>query len=814
MRAFFRHVASHESATASHCDIMLDFGIDLPHSMTHMTRRPKTLSAPLRSHLRHKALAAAFAFGLLSTSTLGMALLPQDALAATAEQRIDTIDIKGYERIEASTILSYFGLRENQQVSSYDVDKAVKALFATGFFADVSADMVDGKLTLRVLENPMVNRVVFEGNKYFEDEDLEKEIQLKPRSIYTRPRIQSDVSRLLEIYRRSGRFSAKVTPKLISRDQNRVDIVFEISEGEVTRVAGINFIGNEQFSSATLRDVIKTSEECWYCFITDFDKYDPDRLLVDEEMLRKFYTSQGYADFDVKSSVAELSSDKKSFYITFTMDEGKRYDFGEITFKSELPGTDTKKFKELITTETGELYNAEEVETSIDAMVDELGNQGFAFVDIEPQLERLPDGKTINLAYEIQEGPRVYVERIDITGNVRTLDEVVRREFRLAEGDPYSTDKLRRSEQRLRNLGFFEDVKISNEAGTAADKTKINVDVKEASTGEVTLGAGFSSTDGALADIGIREKNLLGRGQDLRLRGMFATRRQQYDLGFTEPYFMGREVAAGFDLFRITQDFRSESSFDRESNGGRLRAGYAITEHLRQNVRYSYEETDITNIREDASRFVKDQEGTNVTSLVGQSLIYDRRDNSIDPTEGYYAQFDTDVAGLGGDSKFVRPEVKSAVYYSLAPQWTTSLVGTGGYVIPLDDRNKIQDRFFIGGKNFRGFDNSGIGPRDITTNDALGGNVYYVASVEQSFPLGLPDDLGFKGAVFVDAGSLWDVDETGPEVADSSALRASAGFGVAWRSPFGPIRVDIAVPFLKEDYDEEELFQFNFGTRF
>lgn len=770
--------------------------------------------SPNRLPLR-KRLALSLLLGTAFSGAVGVAVAPCVAQAEAVSQKIGAIDIKGYERIEASTILSYFGLREGDSVSSYEIDKAVKALFATGFFADVSVDMSpDGIMTLRVLENPMVNRVVFEGNKYFEDDDLEKEIQLRPRSIYTRPRIQSDVSRLLEIYRRSGRFSAKITPKLIARDQNRVDIVFEITEGDVTRIAGINFIGNEQFSSSTLKDVIKSSEECWYCFITDYDKYDPDRLLVDEELLRKFYTSQGYADFDVKSSVAELSQDKKAFYITFTMEEGPRYNFGKIDFKSSLPGTNTNKFRKLITTDTGELYNAEEVESSIDAMVDELGNQGFAFVDIDPQLTRRPDGKTIDLTYNIQEGPRVYVERIDITGNVRTLDEVVRREFRLSEGDAYSTDKLRRTEQRLRNLGFFEDVKITNEQGTAPDKTKIKVDVKEASTGEVTLGAGFSSTDGALADIGIREKNLLGRGQELRLRGLFATERQQYDLGFTEPYFLGREVAAGFDLFKITQDFRQESSFDRNSDGGRLRMGYAVSEHLKHNIRYSFEQTEITNVRDDASRFVKDQEGTNVTSMIGQSLIYDRRDNSLDPTEGYFMQLDTDVAGLGGDSKFFRPEVKSSVYYSVAPQWTTMVAGTAGYVIPLEDDVKIQDRFFIGGKTFRGFDNAGIGPRDITTNDALGGNVYYVGTIEQSFPLGLPEDLGFKGAVFMDAGSLWDVDDTGPEVVDSSALRASIGFGIAWKSPFGPIRVDLAVPIVKEDYDEDQLFQFNFGTRF
>ncbi len=730
------------------------------------------------------------------------------------KQVVERILVSGNQRIEPRTIVTYLGIREGERVDRYDIDEGMRSLFASGFFADVSLRMqADGRLQVKVEENPTVSRVVFEGNDALDDEDLQKEIQLKPRSIYTRPTIQNDLARILELYRRSGRYAAQVEPKVILREQNRVDVVFEIQEGDVTLVRGIQFVGNEAYSSSTLRDVIRTSEECFYCFLSNDDKYDPDRLLFDQQLLRKFYTSQGYADFKVESAIAELSPEQDGFYLTFTIEEGPKYTLGDVTFDSKLAGVNESRFVELVTTKTGDLYNAEAMENSIDVMVDELGDQGFAFVDINPKMTRNQEDLTIDLAYEIEEGPRVYVERININGNMRTLDEVVRREFRLAEGDPFSTSKLQRSEQRLKNLGFFETVKVTNERGSAPDRVVINVEVQEQSTGELSLGAGFSSTDGALADVGIREKNLLGRGQDLRFRATLATERQQFDIGFTEPYFLDREVKAGFDIFKITQDFRSESSFDRESVGGRLRAGYKLTEHLDHSLKYSYEQVDITDVSDTASRFVRDQEGTNVTSLVGHALTYDKRNNAFDPSEGYYLRLSQDVAGLGGDSQFFRNEAQASWYYPVYPQWVFMIGGSAGHVLGFDDKLNIQDRFFVGGRSLRGFDNAGIGPRDITTGDALGGNLYYTITAEQQFPLGL-DEFGITGAIFVEAGSLYDVDESGPEVVDEASLRAAAGFGLGWKSPFGPIRIDFSQAFLKETYDETESIRFNFGTRF
>jgi outer membrane protein insertion porin family len=737
-------------------------------------------------------------------------------LATENRSVVSRIAIDGNQRIEQGTILSYLGIREGNTVGRYELDQGIRDLFATGFFADVDITLQrDGMLKVTVLENPMVNRVEFEGNDHLEDEELSKEVQLKSRVIYTRNKIQADVARLLELYQRSGRFSAKIEPKLIMRPQNRVDIVYEIEEGPVAKIADIRFIGNKVFASSDLEEVIRSREDCWYCFLSDFDKYDPDRLAYDQEMLRKFYTTQGYADFQVKSSIAELTTDKREFYITFTVDEGKQYTLNKVDFESGLKGTDPEALRAKVLTVPGDEYNSDAIETSIDNLVGEMGNQGYAFVDIDPQLKRNEKDGTIDLTYVINEGPRVYVERIDITGNVRTLDEVVRREFRLAEGDPFSTEKLQRTEQRLKNLGFFENVKLSNAPGSAPDKTDVKVEVSEASTGEISLGAGFSTVDGPLADFGIREKNLLGRGQDLRLHAMLAAQRQQFDLGFTEPYFLNRELAAGFDLFKTSQDFRQQANFDRESTGGKLRMGYTISENLRHDIYYSLAETSIRNVNPLASRFIRDQQGTNLTSLVGQSLTYDSRNNKFDPTGGFLLGFDFDVAGLGGNSKFLRPELRGSYYYNFAPDWTFMLAGVGGYMYALSDQGiLIQDRFFVGSRNMRGFDDAGIGPRDLSTGDALGGNTYYVGTIEQSFPLGLPEELGFRGAVFTDIGTLYDVDSSGPTIADDPTIRVASGVGLSWRSPFGPVRLDLSKALVKETYDNEQLMRFSFGTRF
>jgi outer membrane protein insertion porin family len=754
---------------------------------------------------------------LLAASPASVALAQSAAEPATANGKdlIKNVRVEGNQRIEGRTIMSYLSLKAGDRFNQADIDGGLKALFATGFFTDVKLMRSGSTLIVRVEENPVISKVAFEGNDRIETESLEKEAELKPRSIYSRDKVQSDVKRILDIYRRSGRYNATVEPKVIQQDQNRVDLVYEITEGQVAYIQKINFIGNKEFSSKALREAIRTEETRWYKFLTDNDVFDQDRLQFDQELLRRFYMGEGYADFQVKSAHAELSPEKDAFYVTFVVEEGEQYNFGEVRVANELKEKDTLDFAEQITTQTGDTYDAGAVETTVDAMTKKLGDLGYAFVDIQPKLEKDQEKKLANLTYVIKPGPRVYVERINITGNVRTLDEVVRREFRLSEGDPYNSSKLQRTEQRLNNLGFFEKVEVKNKEGSAPDKTVVDVNVQEKSTGEINMGAGFSTTDGVLGDFGIKEKNLLGRGQELRTRVTYAARRKQVELGFTEPYFLNRDISAGFDIYRTKQEFIRESSYNSDIKGVTLRGGYSLLEKLTHSVNYTLKNTDITDVKTDASTFIQRQAGKNVSSAIGHTLTYDNRNSKFDPTDGYYFQVGQEVAGLGGDSRYLKHEVKASYYYPIASQWTLGFLSGGGYVFGLGSEDvRINERFYVGGDDLRGFRNSGIGPRDTLTRDALGGNAYYTATGELKFPLGLPDELGVSGALFTDVGSLWQVDDTGANVFDENSPRVSVGAGLLWSSPFGPIRIDLAHAIIKEDRDLTENVRFSFGTRF
>ena len=729
--------------------------------------------------------------------------------------RISDIKVEGNERIESRTVQSYLGLKAGDKFNQLDVNSGLKSLFATGFFSDVKLFRQGNALVVQVKENPVISKVAFEGNSRIETKDLEKEVELKPRSIYSRDKVQSDVKRILDIYRRSGRYHATVEPKLIEQDQNRVDLVYEITEGSVAKVEKITFIGNEHFDNDTLRKAIRTEETRWYKFLSDNDKFDPDRLQFDQELLRRFYTNEGYADFQVKSANAELSADKDEFYLTFSVEEGPQYTLGDVKIVNELQGKDKPDLTPFVTTVAGDTYSSSKVEETVDVMTKELGNHGYAFVDIQPKMDRNADKRTVALTYVIKPGPRVYVERINVTGNVRTLDEVVRREFRLKEGDPYNTDKLQRSEQRINNLGFFEKVQVKNEQGSAPDKTVVNVDVKEKSTGEINLGAGYSTTDGVLGNFGVSEHNLLGRGQDLRTNFTLAAYRRAAELSFTEPYFLDRELAAGFDLYDTYQDFTRESSYISDVIGTNLHMSYALQEKLQHTVYYTIHQNKISQVPSTASVYIQEQEGTFVTSAVGQTLAYDQRDSKQSPNKGYFLSLTQEVAGLGGDDRYLKHEAKASYYYPVAPKWTMSVLGSGGYLYGFGGKNvRITNRFFLGGDDLRGFQNAGVGPRDRTTLDALGGNEYYEGTAELKFPVGLPDELGVSGALFTDAGSLWHSDDTGSNVFDRNSLRVSAGVGVLWASPFGPIRIDFADALVKQQMDRTELVRFSFGTRF
>lgn len=751
---------------------------------------------------------------VLVAMPLFVASFAYSASAQGLDNRLRNILVEGAQRIEADTVRSYMGLRSGDPVSDGALDKALKALFKTGLFADVNIRQARPDVVVRVVENPIINRIAFEGNKRISNDILNDEVKLRPRIVFTRARVQTDLQRIMDVYRRSGRFSATVVPKVIQLPQNRVDLVFEITEGELTEIRKIAFVGNKHFDDGDLREVIQTRETAWYRFLSSDDTYDPDRLTFDRELLRRHYLAKGYADFRVISGVAELTPDSTAFFVTFTVDEGERYKFGKIDITTGLKDLDVAKLRAEQSIEEGDWYNADEVEGLIGKLTDAVGVLGYAFVDIRPRVRRDRKKRTIDVTFVIQEGPRVFVELVKISGNVRTLDKVIRREILLVEGDAFNTSKLRRTRQRIRNLGFFERVEIENKAGSARDKTVVDVSVKERSTGEISFGAGFSSSSGVLGDASIRERNLLGRGQDLRLGVQIGERQQQIDLSFTEPYFLDKNLSAGFDVFRTSRDLQTESSFDRETLGFALRTGYRITEPLTQSWRYTLREDKITDIASDASRAIQEQEGAFITSSIGQTLLYDKRDNRLNPTEGYFVELKNTVAGLGGDSNYLRNELSGGKFYQVFDKWIVNFGAGAGYILGLGDDIRIIDRFFLGGKTLRGFEDSGAGPRDTASGDAIGGNWFYRTTVGLTFPLGLPNEFGVRGRVFTDAGSIGENDSTFASVTDTGSIRMSVGTGILWDSPFGPVNIDFAKAILKEDFDETELVRFSFGARF
>src|SRR5262245_16055525 len=756
------------------------------------------------------AVAAILAFG-------GIAHAQRGAPAA-AGGTITAIQIQGNVRAEPETIRSYLQLKEGQQFDPAAADRSLKALFGTGLFADVSIEMQGSTLVVRVTENPILNRVAFEGNRKIDDDKLRDEVQSKPRQVFTRARVQSDVERLLSIYRRSGRYNATIEPKVIRLEQGRVDLVFEINEGDVTGIKRISFVGNEHFSDGTLRGRIRTTESAWWRFLSSDDRFDPDRLNLDRELLRKFYLSEGYADFRVISAVAELAPNREGFFITFTISEGERYKFGKVDVSTRFQGLDIDVLRGYLTMSEGDWYDANEVEKTVSALSDLVGSLGYAFVEVRPNIRRNKDTLTIDVTFDIQEGPRVYVERINISGNTRTLDKVIRREFRLAEGDAFSTAKVRRSQERLKNLGFFEKVDVSAAPGSAPDKTNLEVQVVEQSTGDISFGAGYSTTSGVLGDISLKERNLLGKGQELRIGVSIGTLSTLLDLSFTEPYFLDRPLAAGFDIFRTSNDRQAIASYSDSSLGFSLRAGWAYTEHTKQNVRYTLRQTDIFNVQPFASPIVQANAGTSSVNEFAETIAWDTRDTRINTTKGLLLRNTVALSTPPGTAQYFRTTADGVYYQTIIEDVVASIGGSVGIVLPYNNSFlPLNNLFFIGGDTLRGFRVGGIGPRDSNTADALGGTYFYTGTTELSFPIGLPKEVGILGKAFVDVGSLWGLGgpaATSNSVLTSNTMRVSTGIGVQWISPFGPIRIDYAIPVVQDPWDRTENIRFSFGTRF
>jgi len=740
---------------------------------------------------------------------------------AAAQSVISSIVVQGNQRIEADTVRSYLVISQGDPFDPVRIDDSLKALFRTSLFSDVQIFRQGGNLIVQVDENPIINRINFEGNREVTDDALLKEVQLRPRTVFTRARVQSDLQRLNAIYRRSGLFTARIVPKIIRLPQNRVDLVFEISEGEETQIERINFVGNREFSDSELRQVISTGESAWWKILGASDNYDPDRLSFDRELLRRHYLQNGYADFRVVSGTAELARDGERFFITFTVEEGPKYQFGEIRVDVGNTSLDADAVLQEITTLEGDTYDANEVDKSIEQITLQAGKLGFAFAQVRPNAERDEENLRINITYTINEGPRVYIERIEVVGNVRTLDVVIRREMRLVEGDAYNRILVDRARRRITSLDFFNTVEIKEQQGSSSDKVILVVQVDEKSTGQLNFGAGFSTTEAILGTVSLSERNLLGRGQFVRLSTSLSFKRQQLDFSFTEPYFLGRQIRAGVDAFATETDLQSESSFDSRQIGGGLRFGFPLSENSSLALRYNFTNRRISDVDGSASLAIQQSAGTTNISTVGASWIYDTLDSPLNPTSGFRIAIDEDIAGVGGDVFFWRSEGRATYFYTIFESVRFMLRASGGYIGSLNgDKVAIIDRFFKGGESFRGFERSGIGPRDLTpgsNGDSLGGQAFAIGTAEVSFPLGLPEEFGVRGAVFGDVGTLFSAPEASSNpfvVGNNADPRASVGVSLLWTSPLGPLRFDLAYPLVKESFDQEEFFRFSAGTRF
>jgi outer membrane protein insertion porin family len=743
---------------------------------------------------------------------------------------IQAIQVIGNKRIETGTILSYMLVRPGDPFDPSRLDQSLKTLYATGLFRDVSLSRQGDTLVVHVTEYPLVNEVAFEGNHALTDAELRKVVQLRARAVFTRAAAAADRKRILEAFTEKGHYDATVTPEIIRLPENRVNVVFEINDGPSTLISRITFVGNHAYGESRLSDVINSRVERWWAFLSTSDQYSEQRLNLDKELLRQFYFKHGYAAFHVVSATAELAPDRKAFFLTFVLHEGARYRMGKITIHSSLKGITPAELAEELQLAEGDWFDNDAIQRSTDKMEEYVRNRGFAFVQVTPHFDRDDKTHVMHLSLDVSRGPRVYVERIDIVGNTRTEDSVIRRQFHLAEGDPFNAGSLRRTEQRLKDLNYFQDVHITTAPGSAPDKAIVTTRVADKATGQLTLGGGFSTDVGLLLDAGIRESNIVGSGISAGINGILAQKQSSVDLSITDPYFQNRNLLLGGDLFLLQYTNLGTAPYDEKRVGFSVRAGYNFTNHLQQVWNYQLVGRTVYNIQAGSSAFIFDEAGYTLLSQAGQVLSLDYRDSTIDPHRGYILALATDFAGLGGNETFVRARLDGAYYVPLDrftgnSQWDVRLRAGVGQLFPLGRQEQIIDRFFLGGDNLRGFQTGGVGPHDAATGDSLGGRFIWTESTQLNFPLPVSADLGLSGHVFADVGALTEGNfesnqcptQPGgvcPAINSSAAPRVGIGFGVSWRSSFGLINIDFTPFVIKQPGDQTQVFRFGFGTRF
>jgi len=805
-----------------------------------------------------------------------------------AAQTVSSIVVEGNRRVEIETIRSYFKPGPGGRLDQGRIDDGLKALIETGLFQDVKINQAGGRVVVTVIENPVIGRIAFEGNKKVKDEQLSAEIQSKPRGTLSRPMVQSDAQRIAEIYRRSGRYDVRVNPEVIEQPNNRVDLVFTITEGSKTGVKSIEFIGNSAFSSYRLKDIIKTHEANILSFLGGGDTYDPDRVEADRDLIRRFYLKRGYADVQVVAALTEYDPQKGGFLVTFKIEEGQQYRVASVDFQSSIPTLDGKSLRSFSRVSVGSLYNAEALEKSVEEMQIEASRRGYAFASVRPRGDRNFEAHTVSIVFAVDEGARTYIERINIRGNTRTRDYVIRREFDVSEGDAYNRALVDRSERRLKNLDFFKAVKITTEPGSSSDRVILVVDLEEKSTGDFSVSGGYSTSDGALAEVSISERNFLGRGLYAKAAIQYGQYARGGSLSFVEPYLFDYRVAGGLDLFYREQLANSYVSYTTKTLGFSPRLGFGLREDLSLQLRYSLYQTQVSlpstlnncnNILGpnfyptpayigqvlggvdptgnfaitgipgclgdgESSLPVRKElaSGSTLTSLVGYTLNFNTLDNNKNPTDGLLIDFKQDFAGVGGDVTYLKSAVDGKYYTPLVADIVGLIHVQAGALTKIGNNDiRMLDHFQMGPNLVRGFAPSGIGPRDLTffpytgSGDALGGTKYWGASAELQMPFWfLPKEVGLKGAVYADAGSLFDYQgptswvQTGEinglvngnpckcamVYDNSNVIRTSVGVGLIWASPFGPLRFDYAVPITKGTFDRVQQFKFGGGTSF
>lgn len=759
-----------------------------------------------------------------------VALVPSEVTQAQGTAVFSRIDVTGNQRIEADTIRVFSGIEAGTPATPEDLNLAVRRLFETGLFEDVTVAPQAGRLVIAVVENPTISQIAIEGNDAIDDEELFAAIQLRPRLAFSVPAAEADAQRILDAYRQSGRFAASVTPVIIRQSENRVDLVFEVEEGRPTRVQRINFVGNEVYPDRRLRRVVETSQATWLNVLFRSSGFDADRLELDAELLRQFYLERGYLDVRVLSATSELQRDRGGFFVTFTVSEGEQYRFGNISISSQIPGLDAQRFQPLLAPVLGRgVYDIRDLDLVIQRIAYEAGQHGYAFVEVRPRVDRDVANRVVNIEFEILPTPRVFIERIDIVGNTRTLDRVVRRQFRVVEGDAFNAREIRGAEDRIRALGFFSQAAVTVNEGASPDRALVGVQVEEQPTGSLNLGGAFSSNEGLTARISITERNFLGRGQTVS--GAIAANQEfaNLEFGFVEPALFDRDLLAGFSIYFRERNF-DEQSFQQTNYGIEPRIGFPLSENGRLILRYRLSMDEIRDVSLDTSRIIQEEEGDMITSAIGATYTYDRRNSAVDPTGGFILTLNQEFAGLGGDIRHSKTRGTARVYQSLFDERVIlSAELEGGMLLSRDD-TRITDRFTSGGDSFRGFSRNGLGPRDycqtgdclapqqdVEVDEGLGGNYYGVLRLDASFPLGLPEEYGIFGGVFADIGSVWGLDNTAGSmgaVDDSMHMRSAVGVSLFVDTPFAPLRFNYAFPIDYQDSDERERFRFTVQTRF